>query len=113
MMYYSPTMPTRPIKNRLVPYKIMVCLLYGEYTWLSRASDDPSSLSLRLGPMSRFLRVSSSRLREHLDWLSTRRYLASLSVKYGEAVVTIRPPLATLPHPPAGGPPTQEYHASL
>lgn len=100
-------MPKKPIKNRLIPYKILALLLYGSYTWLSR--NDDNSLTLRLGPMSRFLRVSSSRLREQLDWLSANRYLASLAVKYGEAVVTIRSPLVS----PAGGEPpsSRNIHA--
>lgn len=94
-------MPKKPIKNRLIPYKIIVLLLYGSYTWLIR-DDYDGTITLRLGPMSRFLRVSSSRLREQLDWLFVNRYIASLSVKYGEAVVTIRPPLVS---PGSGHPP--------
>lgn len=94
-------MPKRPIKNRLIPYKILVLLEHGQFTWLTR---EPNQLRLRLGPMSRSLRISSSRLREQLDWLLSNRYLTSLSVKYGEAVVSVRPPLAA--H--QGGPPSQE-----
>jgi hypothetical protein len=95
-------MPKKPIKNRLIPYKVLVLLLYGQYTWLVRNPSD-GSIMLRLGPMSRFLRVSSSRLREQLDWLFLNRYFASLSVKYGEAVVTIRSPLVS---PSAKGEPS-------
>lgn len=93
-------MPAKPLRNRLIPYKLLVIMLYGQFPFISRNEE---SVTLYLGPLSRHLRISSSRLRDQIDWLLTNRYLSSVAMSRGVAVVDLRLPVG-LSKSPAGSP---------
>lgn len=76
-------------KLRLHPYKILALLLYGDYEWV--VWDGPQA-TIKLGGLSRLLRIQSERLREHLSWLAERGYLASCTFDSGMASVEVRMP---------------------
>lgn len=82
-------MPAKPVRNRLIPYKLLVLLLYGKQPFLHR---EGPTITLQLGPLSRHLRVSSSRLRDQLDWLFLNHYFSSVVMSRGVAEVTLTPP---------------------
>jgi hypothetical protein len=85
------TMSKSPIKNRLVPFKILSCILYGRFTWIEKRTES-ETLLLSLGPMARSFRITSSRLRDQLEWLRENNYLESLALKYGCAEVRPKVP---------------------
>lgn len=87
-------MPSKPVRNRLIPYKLLVLALYGDYPFISR---DETSIILYLGPLSRHLRISSSRLRDQIDWLLTNRYFSSVAMSRGVAIVDLRLPIGMEP----------------
>ena len=91
-------MPAKPLRNRLIPYKLLILMLYGEHHFINRSGP---SVTLNLGPLSRHLRVSSSRLRDQLDWLLTNRYFSSVAMSRGVALVDLRLPAGLVP---AGSP---------
>jgi hypothetical protein len=82
-------MPAKPVRNRLIPYKLLVLLLYGKQPFIHR---EFHKITLQLGPLSRHLRVSSSRLRDQIDWLLSNSYLSSVAMSRGVAEVTLTPP---------------------
>jgi hypothetical protein len=90
-------MPAKPLRNRLIPYKLLILMLYGDHHFVSRTG---LSVILYLGPLSRHLRISSSRLRDQIDWLLTNRYLSSVAMSRGVAIVDLRLPAGLSP---AGG----------
>jgi len=94
-------MPAKPLRNRLIPYKLLIILLYGEFPFISR---NEGSITLYLGPLSRHLRVSSSRLRDQIDWLLINRYFSSVAMSRGVAVVDLKLPVG-LTKGSAGSPP--------
>lgn len=84
-------MSARPIRNRLIPYKILVHLLYGRHGWLSRLPD--GRIEVRTGPMSRSLRVTSSRLGEQLEWLKAIGLLSSIDTpSSGRRIIEVSRP---------------------
>jgi hypothetical protein len=78
------------IKHRLVAHKLLVALMDGQYSWLQK--DAPGTVTIRLGPASRFLRVSNSRFRDQLRWLEAHGYLAIADLRRGQATVQLRLP---------------------
>ena len=100
-------MPARPLRNRLIPYKLLaICLYSKSITLLKR---DRLGIELRLGPLSRHLRVSSSRLRDQLQWLLANGYFSQLALSRGVAVVTVQPPIGLFPQDSCRGlPPTSD-----
>lgn len=79
---------TQP-KLRLHPYKILALLLYGDYEFVTW--DGPVA-TIKLGALSRLLRVSAERMKEHLGWLTERGYFVASSFQPGVAFVEVRMP---------------------
>jgi hypothetical protein len=78
-------------RHRLNPFKVLVLLLYGDYSWLRRGPD--GTVSFRNSDMCRILRVSSSRFREYLTWLHTGRYISEFSMTpMGRSTLRLRAP---------------------
>lgn len=83
--------PQGPIQQRLKPWQILVVLLYGEMDFIERS--DVESISLRLGPLARFLCIPNYRLRDHLKWLDEYGYIRGLNMTYGKAELQLCTPL--------------------
>lgn len=87
-------MPRRVMRNRLLPYRVLVYLLYGQQPWLERLGDD--RVLIKTGPMARSLRTSVTKLREHLDWLKAFGYLENVeTAKRGCEIASLRLPDAS------------------
>lgn len=71
---------------RLAPYRTLVLLTWGQHSWRDQLG---TRVCIHTGPASRFLKLSSARLREHLNWLSTSGLIRQLSLSYGEASFSI------------------------
>jgi len=71
----------------LSPYKTLVLLLWGDFPWCSR---DGSQVSIKSGPASRFLKIPPYRLREHLRWLESGKFISDLQLEYGRAKFEVR-----------------------
>lgn len=77
-------------RHRQNPMKVLVILLYARHTWITNQGGGRVKVSL--APLSRLLRVPSSRLREYLEWLEQLGYLEELRIARTTATVTIRRP---------------------
>lgn len=86
-------MASKPIKTRLVPFRLLTLLLYGSPYWLTRPVD--GAVVVRLGPLARTLRVSSSRLKGAFLWLYEADFLHALpEYSPNKAVVYLKRPTA-------------------
>ncbi len=87
-------MAAHPFRNRLIPFKLLSLMLYSSNaSWMQTAEDgQPSDRILMLGPTARLLRVSSARLRDHLEWLLDSGFLMSLELEHGKARLKLAPP---------------------
>jgi hypothetical protein len=83
-----------PFRSRLIPFKLLSLLLYAQDgVWMQTAEDGQTSdRILRLGPTARLLRVSSARLRDHLEWLLDSGFFISLELEHGRARIRLAPP---------------------
>lgn len=85
-------MSAYPIRRRLIPYKILAHLLYGQHTWLSRLPG--GKVKVETGPLGRSLRVTSNRLGEHFDWLLLNGLIEEVETpQRGQRIVTLKTPL--------------------
>ncbi len=82
----------RPNRLRLVPFKILSLLLYGDYPWLQL--DAQGLVVAKLGQMARSMRVSRDRLGEHLQWLVDHGYINELHLGRFEARIRLATPPA-------------------
>lgn len=95
-------MPSKVTRHKANPYKLMMLLWYGHYDW---ANWRPGrKVYIRTGPCARLMRVSSSRLREYLEWLADHRFISELETDHGKARFIMRP----LPHGRSGEGDTDE-----
>jgi hypothetical protein len=85
-------MAAHPLKSRLIGFKVYAILLNTKAPWLRRTGD--GQLTVRLGPLGRHLRISSSRLKDQLSWLQGMGLAELQEVRRGEADLS-------LPLPPA------------
>lgn len=84
-------MPKQVYKNRLVPAKLLLFILYGQYSWLDRRAG--GLVLARLGPLRRTVRVSSQRLRDAIRHLKEVGIFQSVEFSYGKARITVNKPL--------------------
>lgn len=77
-------------KSRLVGYKLLCSLMYGQFSWLKVSGR--GYLLMDLGPAARHLRVSSSRLRDQLGWLAEKGLIEINDLRRGEATVRLATP---------------------
>lgn len=82
-------MAVSPIKGKLLPFKILVTLLYGEFPWLTR---DGCIVEIETGPMARAMICSNSRLHEMLMYLQTVGHLRIHANPHGRTFLVMAPP---------------------
>lgn len=63
------------VKNRVMPFKIWIFLLFSKHPSLSR---EGASATVQLTAFARRLHVSKARLMEHLSWLEAEGLIANL-----------------------------------
>jgi hypothetical protein len=56
----------------VIPYKLLVMLMYGQYSWLTWHDGRGRVV---LGKLSRLLNTNSTRTKQYLKWLAERGYL--------------------------------------
>ncbi len=88
-------MPSHPIRNRLIPYRILVYTLYTpeeSVPWLERISED--EVRLITGPASRVLRMKISALREAIYWLLDQKLVEEVNPerKRGTLLIKLKKP---------------------
>lgn len=77
------------IRKRLLPFRILIYLMCGQYKWLTYRDD--GSLVIHVGGSSRFFGCSTERMREHLKWLSNNQYIEI--VDWGRRDIIVRIPI--------------------
>lgn len=81
----------QPYRQRLIPYKLLVQLLYGKHPWIERLPD--GSLRVQTGPLRRYLRISAGRVLEQFEWLRDNQFLTSLEKPAkGVRLLTLKKP---------------------
>lgn len=88
-------MPAFPIRERLIPYRILTYLLYAdeaEHSWLERIND--GEIRVTTGEAARSLRLKNANLWQALYWLETNKLVVSVKKeqKRGTAIVCLLPP---------------------
>lgn len=83
--------PRTAIKQRLLPYRILTCLLYGQYEWLVYLPET-GQYQIALGSCSRYFSVTIVRLKDQLKWLYSAGFVLELSFVPGKATLTILSP---------------------
>ena len=63
-------------KKRLVPYKVLVYMLYADKPYIERYG--PGIVDIEAGPMARDLRLSIGRFRDCLEWLEQNQLVDSV-----------------------------------
>jgi hypothetical protein len=80
--------PRPKFKYKLVPYKILVMLMYGQGDWIQRLPN--GQILAQTGPMSRKCTVTNRRLHGYLRTLAESGYLTSYSYPTrGQILVTL------------------------
>lgn len=80
------------LRSNVIPYKIMVGLLYQEFNWATWEGE--KVVYCRLAPMGISFRIPSTRLRDYLVWLNEVGYFEDLVLAHGWARITLRTPPA-------------------
>ncbi len=88
-------MPARPIRDRLIPYKILGYILYSpqeHVEWLENVSDDEIVVST--GTLARALRIQIRRLWDVFRWLEFQKLVIKVSPgeKRGIAIIKLKQP---------------------
>lgn len=82
-------MPKTLIRERLIPYRILIHLAYGDYPWLSW---DGEFAQIQVTPASQHFRLTINRFRLQLLWLESMGYLTALKLEPGLACLSLLPP---------------------
>lgn len=76
---------------KLHPFKLLVLILYGDYTtsleWTATAR-----CRLRIGHFAGLMSVANPRLKEYLEELQRMRYIGGLQFEWGYATFRVIPP---------------------
>lgn len=83
----------KPMKDRLVPYKVLAYLLYAEdRNWLDNLGE--GRVRLITGDAARFFRLKIALLWEALYWLEKYKLVESVSKerKRGSAIIQLKSP---------------------
>lgn len=85
-------MPAKPIRNRLIPFRILSYLLYSKAEWISVGKD--GQLDIVTGEAARELRLTSTKFWESLYWLEDAQLVEKVSKgrKRGVAHISLRKP---------------------
>lgn len=88
-------MPARPIRNRIIPYKILGHLLFAPQepeSWLESISND--EVRVNNGKAAREFRIPISRFKEALYWLQDWGLIESVNSerKRGYLVIKLKQP---------------------
>lgn len=99
-MSSNSTPPTNPVRHRYMADRLLALLLYkpaSEEDGVLRLED--GSVLLRMGPLSRLLKLNSSKLYDQLLFLHSMGYLEMVDIKYQWGRVRVRPskPLCSWP----------------
>lgn len=79
------------IKQRLIPYRVLVILLYASNKAVQRVTR--TKVTISTGPLSRALRISINRLLDSLKFLEANRYIKGYQqIEKGLYEVTIVEP---------------------
>lgn len=78
------------VKDRYVPYRILVFLLYGTAEYLEHL--DNGYIKIRTGPLARSMRYNYAYVKEQLKWLYNRGYLEDLTLDIGVALLKLKTP---------------------
>lgn len=77
-------------KQRLVPYKILGMLLYGNHDFMEASEE--GDISVKSGPFCRILRIPNHSLREAIIWLHRMGLIESYGFSYGKVSVRLKTP---------------------
>ena len=80
---------TKLPSNKINPYKILVLLLYHDYSW---AIWDCDRCTIQTPKLARLLGKSSYRIREYIKWLQEKGYIYDLSLNIGTLSFTVTEP---------------------
>lgn len=72
-----------PRQRHLKPFKLLCVILFNESDYITWNTD--KVVSVRLGPLSRFLSCPNYRTRDYLGWLEQHHYISDLQLNYGSA----------------------------
>lgn len=78
------------MKKRLIPYRVLVILLYSNNKSILTAEQD--KVIVRTGPMSRSLRISISRLLDSFGWLEANGFITYDKLINGQYSIKIKNP---------------------
>lgn len=92
--------PANPVRHRYMADRLLALLLYkaeDKQTGIERLKD--GSILLKMGPLSRLLKLNSSKLYDQLLFLHSMGYLDTFDIKYAWGRVRVRPakPLCSWP----------------
>ena len=76
-------------RHRYLASKVLVYLLYGAYTWRVPAD---GGVVVRIGPASKHLHISFTRLVDQLQWLHTHGFVEHVEILGGQATVKFKKP---------------------
>lgn len=82
--------PEGKTQRKLIPFKVLVNILYGESEHIKWVA--PTSVELRLGPLARRLGIPNYRLRDYLRWLHECGFISNLDLQYGKASLNVHIP---------------------
>lgn len=86
-------MKRKQIRHRLQPFRLLVMLYAGTYSWLDREPMDPRRFKVRISGLAQTLRVSRARLVEQFEWLQRMGYLTVLERTQGYLRAALETPL--------------------
>lgn len=78
------------LKSNLVPYKILVGLLYREFPWATW--ETPNTAYIRLTGMRNTYKLPCTRLRSYLNWLNEMGYFSSFVLSRGWCRISLAYP---------------------
>ncbi len=91
-------MTNYPQKDRLVPYKLLVYMLYASSSSFPAMQVlEPGRVRLKTGPASRMLKMKIVQLWEALYWLESAGMVLKVEKEHkrGTAIITLTPPQNT------------------
>lgn len=83
-------------KARLQGYRTLALILYGMTGFIEQLG--PWTAEIKIGPASRFIKISVGKFKEQLQWLEGLGLLTIKSIDSRKAVVEVLPPMNRSPY---------------